>query len=72
MQLRYTALPISCLILLCWIASARAHGVVGKLFLPSTLVLEDPFASDEMDLLQYNTQPKNKEGRETSVGFEIS
>ena len=69
---RYAVLPILCLALVCWEGSAHAHGVVGKLFLPSTLVLEDPFASDEMDLLQYNTQPNNKEGRETTVGFEIS
>jgi hypothetical protein len=72
MRLRYAAFPIPCFILVCWAGLVHAHGVVGKLFLPSTLVLEDPFASDEMDLLQYNTPPKNAEGRETSVGFEFS
>jgi hypothetical protein len=34
--------------------------------------LEDPFPSDEMDLLTFERGSKNKEGRETSVGFEFS
>ena len=49
-----------------------AHGVIGKRFIPSTLTLEDPFPSDEMDLLSFTRGSKNKEGRETSVGFEFS
>ena len=52
-------------------ANALAHGVIGKRFIPSTLTLEDPFPSDEMDLLNFNRAPKDKEGRETSVGFEF-
>jgi hypothetical protein len=52
-------------------ANALAHGVIGKRFIPSTLTLEDPFPSDEMDLLTFDRAPKNKEGRETSFGFEF-
>ncbi|MGN6720186.1 MAG: hypothetical protein ACTHLX_22695, partial [Candidatus Binatia bacterium] len=33
---------------------------------------EDPFPSDEMDLLSFQRGSKNSEGRETSVGFEFS
>jgi hypothetical protein len=54
------------------ITDAHAHGVLGKRFIPSTLTLEDPFPSDEMDLLSFQRGSKNKEGRETSVGFEFS
>ena len=53
-------------------AAAHAHGVIGKRFIPSTLTLEDPFPSDEMDLLSFQRSSKNKQGRETSVGFEFS
>ncbi len=49
-----------------------AHGVIGKRFIPTTLVVDDPFASDEMDLLKVDRGSKNDNGRETSVGFEIS
>jgi hypothetical protein len=52
--------------------SAHAHGVIGQRFIPSTLAVEDPFVSDEMDLLSFNRAPRNKEGRETGLGFEIS
>jgi len=50
----------------------RAHGVIGQRFIPSTLAVEDPFASDEMDLLTVNRGPRTSEGRETAFGFEIS
>src|SRR6266508_5421096 len=50
----------------------RAHGVIGKRFIPSTLTLEDPFPSDEMDLFTFDRAPKDKEGRETSFGFEFA
>lgn len=53
-------------------ATARAHGVIGKRFIPSTLTLEDPFPSDELDLLSFTRGSKNQESRETSVGFEFS
>ncbi len=53
-------------------AAAHAHGVIGKRFIPSTLTLEDPFPSDEMDLLSFQRSSKNTQGRETSVGFEFS
>lgn len=52
--------------------SAHAHGVIGQRFIPSTLAVEDPFTSDEMNLLSFNRGSKSKEGRETSFGFEIS
>jgi hypothetical protein len=52
--------------------AAHGHGVIGKRFIPSTLTIEDPFPSDEMDLLSFTRGSKNKEGRETSVGFEFS
>ncbi len=51
---------------------AHAHGVVGKRFIPSTITLDDPFPSDEMDLLKVEKESKDKEGRKTSVGFEFS
>lgn len=49
-----------------------AHGVLGKRFIPSTLAVDDPFASDELDLMSVDRGSKDKEGRETSVGFEFS
>jgi hypothetical protein len=51
---------------------SSAHGVVGKRFIPSTVTLEDPFPSDEMDLLKVTRGSKNDEGRETAIGFEFS
>jgi hypothetical protein len=52
--------------------AAHAHGVIGKRFIPSTLTLEDPFPSDEMDLFTFDRAPKDREGRETSFGFEFA
>jgi hypothetical protein len=54
------------------VSELRAHGVIGKRFIPSTLTLEDPFPSDEMDLFTFSRSPKDKEGRETSFGFEFA
>lgn len=51
---------------------AHAHGVIGRRFIPTTLAVEDPFASDEMNLLSFNRGSKTKEGRESGLGFEIS
>jgi hypothetical protein len=51
---------------------ALAHGVVGKRFFPATLVVDDPFVSDELDLLQVNKGSTDQDGTETSVGFEFS
>lgn len=51
---------------------AHSHGVVGKRFIPTTITLDDPFPSDELDLLKVERGSKNKEGRETSIGFEFS
>jgi len=50
----------------------HAHGVVGKRFFPATLVVDDPFVSDEIDLLKVNKGSTNQDGTETSVGFEFS
>jgi hypothetical protein len=58
--------------LLLSIGYAHAHGVIGKRFIPSTIAVDDPFPSDEMDLLTVDRGSKNKEGRETGVGFEFS
>jgi hypothetical protein len=52
--------------------TALAHGVIGKRFIPSTLTLEDPFTSDEMDLFSFGRAPRDKEGRETTFGFEFA
>ena len=61
------------LIILAFLAVlAHAHGVVGKRFIPSTVTVDDPFPSDEMDLLKVEKESKDKEGRKTSVGFEFS
>jgi hypothetical protein len=56
----------------CVTRPAHAHGVLGKRFIPSTLAVDDPFASDELDLLTVNRGSKDKDGRETGVGFEFS
>ncbi len=63
---------ISLLLILLWAAgSAQAHGVIGKRFIPSTLAVDDPFPSDEVDLFTFNRAPEDKEGRQTSFGFEF-
>jgi hypothetical protein len=49
-----------------------AHGVIGKRFFPATLVVDDPFVSDEIDVLKVNKGSTNQDGTETSVGFEFS
>lgn len=54
------------------IKETSAHGVIGKRFIPTTLAIDDPFASDELDLLKVNRGSKNNDGRETSAGFEFS
>jgi hypothetical protein len=64
--------PISLLMIGLFTVPAHGHGVVGKRFIPSTVTLEDPFPSDEMDLFTFERGSKNEEGRETSVGFEFS
>ncbi len=50
----------------------HAHGVIGKRFFPATLVVDDPFVSDEIDLLKVNKGSTNQDGTQTSVGTEIS
>jgi hypothetical protein len=63
------ALPIIIVLL---VVQAHAHGVIGKRFMPTTLVIDDPFVSDELDLLKVNRGSINSDGRETSTGFEFS
>ncbi len=71
--MRLSALFVSIILLpLLAGAPAGAHGVIGQRFIPSTLAVEDPFASDEMDLLAIRRGPRASEGRETGFGFEIS
>jgi len=66
------AILLSSLWILLWaVGSAQAHGVIGKRFIPSTLVVDDPFPSDEMDLFTFDRAPQDKEGRQTSFGFEF-
>src|SRR5215470_9453581 len=50
----------------------HTHGVVGKRFFPTTLVVDDPFASDEVDLLKVFKGSTTQDGTQTSVGFEVS
>jgi hypothetical protein len=46
------------------VKSTYGHGVIGKRFIPTTLVIDDLFASDEMDLLKVERGSKNDNGRE--------
>jgi hypothetical protein len=50
---------------------AGAHGLAGRRFFPATLVIEDPFVADELALPSFSTI-KTPEGRETSIGGELS
>src|SRR5712692_1658615 len=63
---------LALMIALFFATPAHAHGVIGKRFIPSTIAVDDPFVSDELDLLTVDRGSKNKEGREASVGFEFS
>lgn len=56
---------------------ALAHGLVGKRFLPSTLVVEDPFVNDELSLPVVSHIKKPAKGdepatRETEIEGEFS
>jgi hypothetical protein len=56
---------------------ASAHGFIGKRFLPSTLVIEDPFTNDELSLPVVSTAEESSKGdepitRETEVEGEYS
>jgi hypothetical protein len=70
--MRITVFIVALCIAAIYAVDARAHGVIGQRFIPSTLAVEDPFASDEMDLLAIHRGPRTPEGRETGFGFEIS
>ena len=72
--MKHSLAAISAAFLLIYIYNvpAHAHGVIGQRFIPTTLAVEDPFASDEMNLLSFNRGSKTKEGRESGRGFEIS
>ncbi|HUO65293.1 MAG TPA: hypothetical protein VMT97_16380 [Terriglobales bacterium] len=45
---RRAALLAVMLALCAWPALARAHGMAGKRFFPSTLTIDDPFVADEL------------------------
>jgi hypothetical protein len=72
--MKHSLAAIGAAVLLIYIYNvpAHAHGVIGQRFIPTTLAVEDPFASDEMNLLSFNRGSKTKEGRESGLGFEIS
>jgi hypothetical protein len=70
---RTTSVVIATLLgLLFYAGHGHAHGVIGKRFFPATLVVDDPFVSDEIDLLKVNKGSTNQDGTETSVGTEFS
>jgi len=70
---KFVVVSLSVLLFLgCAVELIYAHGVIGRRFIPTSIVVDDPFASDEMDLLKVLRGSKNDEGRETSVGFEFS
>src|SRR5207249_6891590 len=50
-------------------ASAHAHGLIGKCFLPATLAIDDPFVADELSLptISYIKQPASSDGPATKV-----
>jgi hypothetical protein len=58
-----------------WAVQARqasAHGVLGKRFFPSTLVIHDPFASDELSLLYSRIKEPGSEEEPATVEDEFS
>lgn len=64
-------------ILATWAGFASAHGLAGKRFFPATLVIDDPFVSDELSLPLFShiKRPKTEEGprtRETDIKAEYS
>jgi len=70
---KWTSVVIAALLgLLSYASYGHAHGVIGKRFFPATLVVDDPFVSDEIDLLKVFKGSTTKDGTETSVGFEAS
>jgi hypothetical protein len=51
-------------------APVWAHGVAGQRFFPEPLVMEDPFAADELDLPSFSYL-RGKDERELSFGVEL-
>lgn len=54
---------------------AYAHGFAGKRFFPTTLTMDDPFASDELDLLLTHLPNANEDGEKidtTQAALEFS
>ncbi|MBI3621819.1 MAG: hypothetical protein HY208_06490 [Nitrospirae bacterium] len=51
-------------------APVWAHGFAGQRFFPEPLVMEDPFAADEMDLAAIHYL-RGKDERELSIGVEL-
>jgi len=65
------------LALCAWPALARAHGLAGKRFFPSTLTIDDPFVADELSLptFLHIKQPGDSEapaGQFTNISGEFS
>lgn len=67
---RLCALLLSVAIVYAAPATVGAHGVVGKRWFPSTIVVEDPFVSDEASLVVSHLKGPN--ARETELEAEIS
>ncbi len=73
---RQTRWPGLCLLLLAFAmvivvpATGWAHGVVGKRWFPSTVVVEDPFVSDEASFVVNHI--KGPDAKETELEAEIS
>ncbi len=64
-------------ILVCGAGPASAHGLAGKRFFPATLVIDDPFVSDELSLplFRHIKRPAKEEeprARETEIKGEYS
>ena len=53
----------------CAVELIYAHGVIGRRFIPTTLVVDDPFASDELDLLRVHWGSQDKEGSDRIICF---
>src|SRR5438477_6868642 len=58
-------------------ASAHAHGLIGKCFLPATLAIDDPFVADELSLptISHIKTPASSDSpgtKETDLAAEVS
>lgn len=67
---RLCCLAVSVLIVLLTPRQSLPHGVAGNRFFPSTLAVDDPFASDEFSLL--TSHIKELDGTSTEVSFDFA